>query len=309
MKRFNHYESYKDGSTVLKTTGIKDDLGRIIHEENMERYNGNIVKAIRDTVYTDENASCVVTIYHPDEISVDGHYLKSVITEKYEKFPYGIGIVSSSYATVFKDNRTEVESSTFEYDKYGVVLLRCINTNPDEYTYKRFVKYLNDDTDVVTILISNVFPIDQDESILTEEDLGFGKVESIVYDKRINKILSWKYETHETLYRYDFSVRGDNAYIEIATDDEGNTRVKEFNANGDLIRDKLVMKLSKDFRESRQYYKYEYDGRLLVRMTYSYEGTLPKHIEEHPEKVIVGRHYEYFDIEESEMNKEKNKNI
>ena len=299
MKRFNHYESYKDGSITLISQGIKDDLGRTIHEETLGKNSGKVLK-VRDTVYTDENDSCIINVYNPDDISVDGHYLKSVITEKYEKFPYGIGIVSSSYATVFKDNRTEVESTTFEYDKYGVVLLRCINTNLDECTYKRFVKYLNDDTDVVTILVSNAFPVDQDESILTEEDLGFGKVETIIYDKRINKILSWKYENHETLYKYNFSVKGDNAYIEIATDDEGNTRVKEFNANGDLISDKLVMKSSKDFRESRQYYKYEYDGKLLVRMTYRYEGTLPKYVEEHPEKVIVGRHYEYFDIEESE---------
>ena len=86
MKRFKHYESYMDGSMTLISQGIKDDLGRTIHEETIGKNSGKVLK-IRDTVYTDETDSCIINVYNPDDISVDSHNLKSVITEKYEKFP------------------------------------------------------------------------------------------------------------------------------------------------------------------------------------------------------------------------------
>lgn len=301
MKKFKLYESYADGSTVLKSQGILDNLGRTIREEVFVRGSEEISK-VRDIAYTDENGSCVITLSHPGEFTIDGYPIpKSVITEKYENFPYGIGIVYSSFATIYRDNHTEVESTTFEYDKYGCVLLSCINTNPDQYSYKRFAKYFNDDTDVVTIYISDRFDVDCDQNTLTEEELGFDRTK-IVFDKRINKILSYEYrdkyekESNETLYKYDFSVTGDNAFIQIMTDKNNNTRIEEFNGNGDIIRDRIVQKNPDGSIKLVEYFSYEYNGELLVRMTYSYEGT--KNPEPYPEKAIVGRYYEYSDMEE-----------
>lgn len=289
MKAFKHYKLHEN-NLVHESTGIVDDLGRIIHEECI-KYNKinsesgaldhpEIFKVI-DTIYDDSNNTRVKTITNTEEPTIFNDYLKSVITERFKDFSFGIGLIESSFSTSYRNKVEEKEKSIFEYDKYGVVVLSVTSTNSDDLIYKRCVKYLNDNTDVVTILVSKYFGINEDISKFSEEEFEYGKVEKIVYDKRINKKLVHIYEDGEDLYHYDFSEG--SGYTETITCINGDKYIYVYDENNNIIK-------SKSYRKSDDSWgcvEHKYDGLLLMEVI---------HTSSLKEESVVTERYVYSDI-------------
>ena len=266
MKAFKHYKLHEN-NLVHESTGIVDDLGRIIHQECI-KFNKtdtdidycHTISKIIDTVYDDSNNTRVKTIINAEEPTISNDYLKSVVTETFKDFPFGIRLVESSFSTSYRDRVDMKEKSIIEFDKYGVVVLSRISTDPEEYSFKSYAKYINDDKDVVTILISKNFDANEDVSNLPEEVFEYGKDRSIIYDKRINKKLVHIYKDGEDLYQYDFSEG--SGYTETITSINGDKYVYVYDENNNIIK-------SKGYRKSNDswvYVEYRYDGLLLMEV-------------------------------------------